>query len=116
MNLHIFQDELGYYLCETYDRIERIQPGNNYYINLTETSKYKRNQIYYSQFDKISILEYIFSLQNVDRVYFHYYTYISSYILKKLKELNPKLIAIWVFWSGDFYLFIIKFLGKSFFW
>ncbi len=103
MNLHIFYDTLGYYLCETFDRIERIQPGENYYINLVEQNKYKRDAVYYTCFDENSILKYIHSLQNIDRVYFHYYTYKSAGILKKLKVSNPKIIAVWVFWSGDFY-------------
>lgn len=103
MNLHIFSDGLGHYLCETFDRIERLQPENNHYINLVENVKYKRDKIFYTRFDKVSTLNYINSLQNIERVYFHFYTHLSAFILKDLKASNPKLIAVWVFWSADFY-------------
>lgn len=103
MNLHIFFDTLGYYLGETFDRVERIQPGNNYYINLVEDTKYKRSKVLYINFDETVIIEYINSLQNIERVYFHYYTYFGTFILRNLKTANPKIIAVWVFWSGDFY-------------
>lgn len=103
MNLHIFFDTLGYYLGETFDRIERIQPGNNYYINLSENTKYKRVKVLYTNFNETAIIEYINSLAGIKRVYFHYYTYFGAFILKKLKADNPKIIAVWVFWSGDFY-------------
>jgi hypothetical protein len=103
MNLHIFSDSLGFYARETVNRIERMDPDNNCYINFTEGAKYQHDQIVCLPFSKSNVHKRILAIDNVDRIYFHFFSILSGYILKKIKRRNPYIKSVWVFWSAEFY-------------
>jgi dTDP-N-acetylfucosamine:lipid II N-acetylfucosaminyltransferase len=103
MNVHIFSDGLGFYAKETVDRIERLDSGNNYYVNLTTTSKYQHDKIVCFPFSKTNIQEKILSINNVQRIYFHFFSVFSVVIFKKIRQKVPDVKSIWVFWSAEFY-------------
>lgn len=103
MNLHIFQDSLGYFLNETVNRIERLDRGNNKYLNIAHAVKFENEFTDLMQLDFELLRRKIMTYGNLTNVYFHYYNYISKFCLDVLKKSNPGIKFIWVFWSSEFY-------------
>ncbi len=103
MNLHIFQDSLGYFLDGTVNRIERLDKGNNLYLNLNTELKIKNQNVTYIPFDFNTIGASLDEYKDIKRVYLHFYNYVSKFCLERIKRHHPDAIMIWVFWSAEFY-------------
>jgi dTDP-N-acetylfucosamine:lipid II N-acetylfucosaminyltransferase len=103
MNVHIFIDSNGLYVNQTYERAIKISP-HDIFIDITDKRpKFTHEKVHYFTSDCVAFFNYIENIDNISVVYFHYYNYLSSYILKKIKKKNPKIKFVWVFWSADFY-------------
>jgi dTDP-N-acetylfucosamine:lipid II N-acetylfucosaminyltransferase len=116
MNLHIFQDGIGFYSNEIVMRIRRLSPDKeNIYINISnEKQKIVNRDINCFTSDLVSFLDFINKIGPLKRIYFHSYNYLAAYILGHLKSNNPEVVVCWIFWSGEFYN-LPEFLGNLFF-
>lgn len=101
MNLHVFQDDLGHYINLAIDRINRIEPKRNIYVNIKKSIDPKKSSLYYlapSEMEK-----FIQCNQEIERIYFHFFSYRNEPMLNKFRWINSNLTFVWIFWSGDFY-------------
>lgn len=101
-NLHIFNDQSGFYTNITVQRIESLKPGINLYLNQAKTCSRKVDQVVYDdvfQFIKKT------DLSSLQRVFFHGYEVHNLKIINTLKSLKTQnqIIFFWIFWSHEFY-------------
>lgn len=106
MNVHIFQDALGHYTTQACNRIIKVteKDTKNLFINVVnQRAAPTINGVINFGWEWNKIINYLKSVDNIEKVYFHCYNYFSQYLLKKLKRQNHSIKFIWIFWSGEFY-------------
>ncbi len=103
MNLHIFFDSVGFYARQVVMRVERLEAQGNTYINFVDQSKNPHPQIICLPFSKKAVAQRIIGMPPVQRVYFHFYSVYSPFVLGLLKKRNPSVKSVWGFWSAEFY-------------
>ncbi len=100
-NLHIFNDQLGFFTNKTVAFIQELYPDKNIFLNTADHCKNKISSINYS-----SVKEFLKIDQNSYKlVIFHSYNYANKDDLKAIKN-KFKLHNIkfaWVFWSHEYY-------------
>jgi hypothetical protein len=107
-NIHIFQDELGHYLNKFYFRIKDLEykeniPKENIIINIACKNNLSISDDVIVFCDVRELLNYLYTFKNIKNIYFHYYNFISQYILEKIKSKSRNINMHWMFWGGEFY-------------
>lgn len=103
MNLHVFFDGLGFYAKETVERIERVDPGNNTYINFADAPKHRHERVTTLAFSTQEVGRLANDAEGLQRIYFHFFGPRATYIMRAFRKKQPRLLAVWVFWSAEFY-------------
>jgi hypothetical protein len=98
-NLHIFNDQLGFFTNKTVGFFEQLYPNKNHYLNTAQNCKNKLSNIKY-----LSINEYLkVDTNQYKLVVFHSYNYSNNGFIRKIKQLNPHAKIVWIFWSHEYY-------------
>lgn len=106
MNLHIFQDSIGHYASQTYERLRKIdtEGRENLFINLTDQiDGTKIEGVVQFNRNWPDVLHFINKIDDLNRVYFHCYNHYSQYLLRQIRKVNKDVLFVWIFWSGEFY-------------
>lgn len=102
LNLHIFNDPLGFFTNKTVDFIESIHDGVNVYINTAINCKHKNEHIHY-----VKLSNYLNEEENSipTKVIFHSYNYTNQHQINQIKKFykDVKIKFIWIFWSHEYY-------------
>ena len=98
-NVHIFSDPNGHFTKMTIERVCKIDPKNNIFINLSQPQNKSDQEI---SMKSGEVVAYIRSLVDLDRVFFHAYATEQQDILQRLR-VNKDVKFIWIFWSAEFY-------------
>jgi len=102
MNLHIFNDKLGFFTNKTVGLYEKIDPCHNIYLNLSENCSNKVENIKYASVkDLLNTKE----ASSFNRVFFHGYSYANKSNIKEIKAKFPggNIQFVWIFWSNEYY-------------
>lgn len=101
-NLHIFNDQLGFFTNKTVRFIEEIHiPNKNVYLNIAGNCKNQIELISYR-----SVKDFLKPHHEApEKVFFHSYNYANQAHLKMIKNTFPdhQIQFIWIFWSHEFY-------------
>lgn len=107
MNLHVFQDNIGHYTVQTFERLKRLEQGTsspNVCINITDNKSVESIEgIKVFSRDWDAVLAYIKGETSIRSIYFHSYNYYAQYLLSHIRKQNKSIKFIWIFWSGEFY-------------
>lgn len=101
-NLHVFNDQLGFFTNKTVSFIESIYPTHNVFLNTAKNCKNKIDEINY-----FSVKDFLNN--STEREYkliiFHSYNYSNRSDIKKIKSKfpNSNIKFVWVFWSHEYY-------------
>lgn len=102
MNLHIFNDNLGFFTNKTVCLYESLDPNHNLYLNSSIKCKNKKDSIAYS-----SVKDYLKTTKqsSLSKVFFHCYSYTSKNDIQRIKSKfpNSKIEFFWIFWSHELY-------------
>lgn len=98
-NLHIFNDQLGFFTNKTVNYFEQIYPEKNIYLNTAHHCKNKIDKIKYIPFSNF-LKE---NRNDYKLVVFHSYNYSNNGFISKIKKQCPNTKFVWIFWSHEFY-------------
>ncbi len=101
MNLHIFNDPVGFFSNKTASYLNSIQPGNNLYLNTAPLCKHKIEGVVYM--DAKTFFQQ--NRQELQRVIFHSYSYSDSELVELIRSKNKdrEIFLVWLFWSHEYY-------------
>jgi dTDP-N-acetylfucosamine:lipid II N-acetylfucosaminyltransferase len=102
MNIHFFMDPFGYYSTQFTLGVEKINPENNLFVNINFAKITHEKIKYFTRADR-NLKSWLKTVNNIERVYFHFYNPTFQELNRHFKKLNPDIISVWTFWGGDFY-------------
>ncbi len=103
INLHIFNDPVGFFSGKTVDFINAIQPGQNRYINIAGGCSNRRTEISYGSI--AAFLKNDRAAEEVRTIIFHSYSYFNQRDLKRIRAryASGHIKLVWIFWSHEYY-------------
>ncbi len=104
MNLHITNDDYGFFPVEIAKRIEGSpNVTNNKIINLSSKSKIQHSLINYIKINSNSFKNFIKEVSSLDKIIFHPFNINSLSILEIVRKKFPNVKVYWVCWSYELY-------------
>lgn len=104
MNLHVTNDNYGFFPSQIAKRIKNAdKKSNNLMVNLSRKSKIKDDYITYISVSTISFKNYLSTIRRIDKIIFHPYNLIGYQFLKQALKKFPDIKIYWVFWSYELY-------------
>lgn len=101
-NLHVFNDQLGFFTNKTVSFIESNYPTRNVFLNTAKKCKNKIEEINY-----LSVKDFLNNSAEHEYklIIFHSYNYSNKSDIKEIKSKfpNSNLKFVWVFWSHEYY-------------
>lgn len=104
MNLHVTNDEYGFYTSEIAERIKNPEyAGNNLIVNLSATVTIKSDIVTYIPITEEAFSKFILSIPAIEKIIFHPYNLLSYKFLVFALKKYPKVKVYWICWSYEFY-------------
>lgn len=104
MNLHVTNDDYGFFPAEIAKRIRNSgHSTNNIIVNLSMNSQFRDEMITYISISYTSFKNYIKTLPVIDKIIFHPYNVNSLRFLSLFRKRFPHVKVYWVCWSYELY-------------